>query len=71
MAAFFGFKKSLNTHCYEQGAVKLSKAFWWCLQKYIRKYKKINFPLFIDICDRFRTYRTRFGTYRDHLCRCL
>ena len=66
MAAFFGFEKYLNTHCYQQGAVKLSKALWWCLQKYIRKYKKTIFPLFIDICDRFRTYRDHFGTYRDH-----
>ena len=60
MAAFFGFKKSLNTHCYQQGVVKLSKVLWWCLQKHIRKYKKTIFPLFIDICDRFRTYRARF-----------
>lgn len=43
MAAFFGFKKSLNTHCYQQGVVKLSKVFWWCLQKHIRKYKKKQF----------------------------
>ena len=78
MAAFFGFKKSLNTHCYQQGAVKLSKVLWWCLQKHIRKYKKTIFPLFIDICDRFGTYRDHFGTYhdrfrtyRDHLHRCL
>mgnify|MGYP000965062153 CR=1 FL=1 len=85
MAAFFGFKKSLNTHFYQQGVVKLSKELWWYLQKHIRKYKKPIFPLFIDICDRLRTYRTRFGTYRarfgtyrdhlgtycDHLCRCL
>ena len=44
MAAFFGFEKSLNTHCYQQGVVKLSKELWWCLQKHIRKYKKQFFP---------------------------
>ena len=85
MAAFFGFKKSLNTHCYQLGVVKLSKVLWWCLQEQIRKHKKTFFSLFIDICDRFRTYRTRFGTYRacfgtyrdrfetyrNHLHRCL
>ena len=66
MAAFFGFKKSLNTHCYQQGVVKLSKVLWWCLQEQIRKYQKNIFFLFIDICDRFRTYHDHFGTYRDH-----
>ena len=70
MAAFFGFKKSLNTHCYQQGVVKLSKVLWWCLPKHIRKYKKTIFPLFIDICDRFRTYRTRFGTYLTRFGTC-